>query len=281
MNGRLYLPKLGWMRYHKSREILGEISQVTVNRRCGHWYVSIQTEREVARASHPASSAIGVDVGVAQFATLSDGTIFHSINSFKEHQKKLAAYQRKMSKKTKFSQNWKKIKTKISQLHYTIASIRQDYLHKVSTAISKNHALVCIEDLQIKNMSRSAAGTIVSPGKQVRAKSGLNKSILDQGWYEFRRQLEYKQDWLGGEVIAVSAHYTSQTCPECQHVHRDNRKTQESFICLKCGYKNHADYVGAVNILRAGHARLACGEMVQLGHSMNQEPAEVTLVLVA
>jgi putative transposase len=280
-NGRIYLPKIGWLRYHNSREVLGKISQVTINRRCHDWYVSIQTEREVEVPQHPSPTSVGIDVGVAQFATLSDGTIFDSINSFKMHQKKLAAYQRKMSKKTKFGQNWKKLKTKISDLHSTITNIRLDYLHKTSTIICKNHALVCIEDLRIKNMSRSAAGTKDLPGKQVKAKGGLNKSILDQGWYEFRRQLEYKQQWLGGDVIAVKAHYTSQTCPQCQYIDSTNRKTQSAFLCVKCGYQNHADYVGAINVLRAGHAQLACGEMMRLGHSMNQEPTEVTHVLVA
>ena len=280
-NSRIYLPKLGWMRYHSSREVLGEISQVTVSRRSDKWYISIQTEREVDAPIHSASTSVGVDVGIAQFATLSDGTVFSSVNSFKQHQKKLAAYQRKMSQKKKFGENWKKLKTKISCLHATIANIRHDYSHKVSTAICKNHALVCIEDLRIKNMSQSAAGTLASPGKRVRAKSGLNKSILEQGWYEFRRQLEYKQRWFGGDVIAVNAHYTSQTCPKCQHVSADNRKTQESFLCVKCGYQYHADYVAAINILRAGHARLACGETVQQGRSMNQEPAEVAHAHIA
>lgn len=280
-NNRIYLPKLGWMRYHNSREVLGEVNQVTVSRRCDNWYVSIQTEREVEDPKHITSASIGVDVGVAQFATLSDGKMFHSVNSFKQQQNKLGSYQRRLSKKTKFSQNWKKLKVKINRLHQAIANIRLDYLHKTSSIISKNHALVCIEDLRIKNMSKSAAGTIVSPGKKVKAKSGLNKSILDQGWYEFRRQLEYKQCWSGGVVIAVNARYTSQTCPECDHVSADNRKTRDDFICMKCGYANHADVVAAINILRAGHAQLACGERVRLGHSMNQELAEVAHANVA
>jgi putative transposase len=110
-------------------------------------------------------------------------------------------------------------------LHNKISHIRENYLHQVTHTISKNHAMVCVEDLQIKNMSQSACGTLALPGKNVRAKSGLNKAILDQGWYEFRRQLEYKQRWRGGMVIAVSPQYTSQTCPLCHHVDAMNRKT--------------------------------------------------------
>ena len=108
---------------------------------------------------------------------------------------------------------------------------------------------MCIRDsLRTKNMSRSAKGTVEAPGKNVKAKSGLNKSILDQGWYEFRRQLEYKQAWAGGDVLAVPAHHTSQTCPACGHVSPDNRKTQASFTCVQCGHHENADLVAAINI---------------------------------
>jgi putative transposase len=281
VNNRIYLPKIGWLRYWNSRDVPGEISNVTISRTIDKWYVSIQTEREVPEPNHPSTSAVGIDVGVSQFATLSNGVVFHAINSLKRHQKRLAAYQRTMSRRIKFSKNWKKSQKQIGRLHHKVANIRSNHLHQTSTTISKNHAVVCIEDLQIKNMSKSAVGTIAFPGKNVRAKSGLNKAILAQGWGEFRRQLEYKQAWLGGDVIAVPAHYTSQTCPECAHVDARNRATQARFACMNCGYINNADYVGAVNILRAGLARLACGEMVQLGRSMNQEPAEVAHALVA
>ena len=123
-----------------------------------------------------------------------------------------------MSRKVKFSNNWKKAKTSVQQVHKAIANARKDFLHKTTTTISKNHALVCIEDLQIRNMTRSSKGTSAKPDKRVRKKSGLNRAILDQGWGEFRRQLEYKMTWNGGMLLAVPAHYTSQTCPSCAHV---------------------------------------------------------------
>jgi putative transposase len=107
-------------------------------------------------------------------------------------------------------------------------------------------------------MSKSAAGTIEKPGKGVRAKSGLNKSILDQGWFEFRRQLDYKLAWSGGYLIAVPAQNTSRTCPCCGHVSAGNRQTQARFECVNCGLEENADTVGAINVLRAGHARFAC-----------------------
>lgn len=146
----------------------------------------------------------------------------------------------------------------MTRLHIRIADARNDYLHKSTATISKNHAIVCVEDLKIQNMSRSAGGTIEAPGKNVRAKSGLNKSILDQGWFEFRRQLDYKLAWNGGWLISVPPRNTSRTCPACGHTAKENRKTQAQFRCLDCGFEEHADLVGAINILRAGHARFAC-----------------------
>ena len=134
--------------------------------------------------------------------------------------------------------------------------------------------MIAIEDLQVRNMSKSAKGSSEHHGKQVKQKSGLNRSILDQGWGEFRRQLEYKVSWNGGFVVAVPPAYTSQTCPCCGHVSKDNRQTQADFACVECGYEENADVVGAINILARGHRVLACGEPVQSGRSMKQEPTE-------
>ncbi len=275
-NSRIFLPKLGWLRYRNSRDILGVAKNVTVSQSCGKWFVSIQTEREIEQQVHPATSIVGIDVGITRFATLSDGSHIEPLNTFRKHQQRLARYQRAMSRKTKFSSNWKKAKARVQKIHTRIANVRKDFLHKATTTISKNHAIVCIEDLQVRNMSKSAAGSSDSPGRNVKAKSGLNKSILDQGWFEFRRQLEYKQVWLGGDVLAVSARNTSRTCPACGHVSADNRQTQAKFACMDCGYENNADLVGAINVLERGHRLLACGELAQSGRSVKQEPAEAT-----
>lgn len=144
---------------------------------------------------HPSTSIVGLDAGVTLFATLSDGTMFEPVNAFRKNAVKLAKYQRCLSHKTKFSSNWKKQQQKISRLHQRVAHTRNDFLHKTSSIISKNHAMIVVEDLKVTNMSKSASGNIKAPGRSVKAKSGLNKSILDQGWGEFRRQLEYKQAW--------------------------------------------------------------------------------------
>lgn len=276
----IFLPKLGWIRYRNSREVPGVVKNVTVSQSCGKWYISIQTEYEQPEAQHDSTSMIGLDAGVTKLATLSDGTVFEPVNSFKTNQKKLTILQRQLSRKVKFSANWQKQKRKIQRLHSHIANIRKDYLHKVTTTLSKNHAMIVIEDLKVSNMSKSAKGTADQHGRNVRAKSGLNRSILDQGWYELRRQLEYKQGWRGGQVLAINPAYTSQKCACCSHTAKENRLSQSKFECQACGYTANADINGARNILAAGHAVLACGGMVQSDHPLKQEPTEMIQTLV-
>ena len=271
-NSRIFLPKLGWIRYRNSREVLGEVRNVTVSCKGGKWLVSIQTRREMEITS-AVTAVVGVDMGIARFATFSDGSYIASLNSSKRKEAKLAKYQRRMAHKQKFSHNWKKAKAKVQKIHAQIANARRDFLHKATTTISQNHAVVFVEDLQVRNMSKSAAGTADNHGKNVAQKSGLNKAILDQGWGEFRRQLDYKTAWNGGILFAVPPHHTSQTCPCCGHVSKDNRRTQARFACVECGYENHADVVGAINVLERGHRLLACGDGA-LSASMKQEPTE-------
>lgn len=188
---RVKLPsKLGWINFRKSQDVQGTIKNCTVSFNSGHWYVSFQVEQEIDEPKYNSSSAIGVDMGVAKFITLSDGSHLKPLNAFRKHEKRLAVEQRKLSRKVKFSANWQKQKAKVQKLHTLIANCRKDYLHKASSKISKNHAMIVIEDLCVSNMSKSAKGNAEEHGRNVKAKSGLNKSILDQGWYEFRRQLE-------------------------------------------------------------------------------------------
>ncbi|WP_449027481.1 RNA-guided endonuclease InsQ/TnpB family protein [Parasutterella excrementihominis] len=148
----------------------------------------------------------------------------------------------------------------IARLYRHIADSRRDFLHKTSTQIAQNHSTVFVEDLKVSNMSASAAGTKENPGKKVKQKRGLNRSILDQGWYGFFQMLSYKLERKGGKLIKVDSRNTSRTCPQCGYVSAENRKTQASFACIHCGYHANADLVGAINVLRAGRARLACGK---------------------
>lgn len=126
-NNRLYLPKIGWVRYRNSRDVQGEVKNVTVSQKYGKWFVAIQTEFEYEIPTHQGGE-IGIDMGVARFAT-----------AFKTHKGKLAKLQRRLKNKIKFSQNWKKLKAKIAKLHHKIANCRKDFLHQTSSKISKNH----------------------------------------------------------------------------------------------------------------------------------------------
>ena len=121
--------------------------------------------------------------------------------------------------------------------------------------------MIFIEDLKVSNMSKSAKGTTEEPGGNVRAKSGLNKSILDQGWHTFRQQLEYKSAWQGGIVVAIAPRYTSQTCSRCGHCAKESRQSQSEYLCVSCGYEANADVNAARNILAAGLGRVGlCSE---------------------
>jgi len=144
-NSRIFLPKLGWLRYRNSREALGKLRNVTVSLSGGKCFISIQTRREVEPPLPPSATAVGIDMGIARFATLSDGTVYAPLNSFKRHEAALRKAQQAMSRKTRFSSNWKK--ARVQRIHFRVGNARRDYLHKATTAISQNHAMVCIEDL--------------------------------------------------------------------------------------------------------------------------------------
>lgn len=266
-NGRIKLPKIGWVRYRKSQDVLGEAKNITISESCGKWFVSIQTEREIGRPQHPSDSCVGLDWGVKHFYTLSNGEYEDSCAPFKQFLPKLAKLQRRLVRKKKFSQNWKKAKLRITKLHHRIANIRKDFIHKASNRISKNHAIVCIEDLQVKNMSCSSS-------KKVAQKSGLNRSILDGSPFELRRQLTYKLAWAGGMLIPVPPQNTSRKCPECGYIWAENRRTQSKFVCIQCGFSANADWIGATNIKEAGLASLACSSSSSELRASCQEPTE-------
>ncbi len=254
---RIFLPKIGWIRFFKSREIAGKPKNVTVKKYPDGWYISVVTEVEIEKPKENLHHPVGIDVGVAKAITLSNGYYFAPLDLTK-CEKKLMKLQRQLSKKqhpkhkgdkTPVSRNFVKQKKKIEKIHQKIVNTRKDFLHKVSTAIAKNHGLIAVENLSVKNMTKSAKGTMENPGRNVKQKSGLNKSILNQGWSMFFRFLEYKLQRQGGSLIRVNPQYTSQTCPVCRHVSRDNRKSQTVFVCEKCGYTANADLVASINIL--------------------------------
>jgi putative transposase len=183
--------------------------------------------------------------------------------AMKAAEKKLVLEQRKLSRKYRKgpkSQHFWKQKTQVARAHERVSNMRLDFLHKASTSIGETQAVVYVEDLKIRNMTRSARGTRENPGGNVRQKSGLNSSILSQRWGTFLSLLEYKLERKGGRLVRVNPRNTSRTCFVCRHVAAENSPDQATFRCLLCGYEDHADVNAANNILRAGHAPSACLE---------------------
>jgi hypothetical protein len=199
--GAVKIPKLGWIKLRWHRPLGGDITRVTLHRKGGHWYASINWKRQAIKPEPSNLPSIGIDRGVKVFAALSDGRHIAPINAGRKIADKLAKAQRRLARKTKYSANWRKQKAKISRLYARAANTRKDFLHKQSLAIAKSHGIVKIERLLVQNMTGSAKGTVDNPGRNVKAKSGLNRSILDQGWGMFAIMLGYKLSERGGELV--------------------------------------------------------------------------------
>ncbi|MBD3315185.1 MAG: IS200/IS605 family element transposase accessory protein TnpB [Chitinivibrionales bacterium] len=268
--GLVQLPKLGQTKFTMSRPIEGRIKHATISRCAGKWFISFNCDGVEIEDTAPSPTAVGIDRGVAVFAACSDGTRIEAPQPAKRYRRRLAKIQRRLARKKKFSKNWRKERAKLSALGSHMANVRRDALHKASTTLAKNHGSIVLEDLRTRNMTRRAKGSIEVPGKNVAAKSGLNRAILDQGWHAFQTMLVYKANWHGGKVILVAPHHTSQTCSACGNVDVSNRRSQARFVCTCCGHMDNADFNAAKNILAAELAVSACGE-APLGAPAKQE----------
>ncbi len=168
--------------------------------------------------------------------------------------------QRKLARQKKGSKRRARTKLSIAKLSARESDRRKDWIEKTTTNLVREYDLIAIEDLQVKNMVRSAKGTLDNPGKNVAQKTGLNREILYQSWSLFRKRLEDKAVASAVVVIPVNPKHTSQTCSECKHCVPENRESQEVFVCKACGHTEHADVNAAKNILAAGLAVSARGE---------------------
>jgi putative transposase len=251
---RIKLPKLGWVRLRLSQPVGGALRNVSITQQGAKWCASIQVEVNETAQALDLPPTLGIDLGVAAFAATSQEEIIEPLRSLGAQQARLARYQRSVSRKVKGSANRKKAVARLGALHRRIALQRSDWLHKLSTDLADRHAVIALEDLKVQAMTASAKGTAAAPGRRVRQKAGLNRSILDAAWGEFARQLAYKVQWRGGRVLLVNPAYTSRTCRLCGHESADNRRTQALFSCVACGHTENADVHAAKNILAAGHA---------------------------
>lgn len=298
-NDRIKLPKLGWMRYRRSRGLLGVPKNITVSCDVLGWHISVQTER--IEQNNPVATWMGAaDRGVTNFLALHTGKRVEPLNAHKQALFRLRRYQRSCARKVEaqkramgimgaipkgvtlpVSNRLTKSRSRLAKFSAKIARQRQDFTHKISTELANSYATFVLEDLKVRNMSASAAGSEEMPGRNVKQKSGLNRSILDQGWSAFAAQLRYKLEWRGGRLILINPRNTSRTCSCCGYTDKLNRRG-EHFNCLACGHEDHADVNAAKNILAAGHAVLAgekssgqafVEETVQQGGPMKRKPA--------
>ena len=275
--GEVLVPKAGWVKFRITKafsEIEASSSARVTLDRSGRWHVSFtQPQPELVREQ--TGVLIGLDMGIASTVTTSDGLHLQMPNllSSGESQRK-RRLQRKLSRQQKGSKRRNRTKLQIAKLSAREVDRRRDWIEKTTTELARDYDLIAIEDLKVKNMSRSAKGTRENPGKNVAQKRGLNRSIQSQAWSLFRKRLEDKVATATSPVlvIAVNPRFTSQICSQCGNTQAKNRKSQAVFACTTCKYEANADINAAHNILAAGLAVTGRGGIphakpIQVKHS--------------
>ena len=248
-DGYIKLPKLkSLVKIKLHREIKGLIKSATISKNSlNHYFVSILCEEEIEELSKT-NKNIGIDLGIKEFATISDCTKVSNLKFTKEYEKRLKREQRKLSrrgrlaksnnKKLSESKNYQKQKKKVAKIYNKIRNKRKDFINKISTEIINIHDIICIEDLNIKGMLKNHK---------------LAKSISDVNWSEFGRQLEYKANWYGKIIVKVPKFYpSSKICSSCGNVKKELPLSERTYHCECCGLEIDRDYNASINILRKG-----------------------------
>lgn len=252
---RVYLPKIGWVRFKKSREIGGAIKQTTVIREGDHWYVSFSCIEEMAvkeKVMPRLEKAVGIDVGIAKFATMAVGLenqieVIENPRCLKRSEKKIKILQKHLSRKKKGSQNRRKCKRKLSRMYARLRFQRHDFVHQNSSKIVKNHDVICIEDLRIQKMLKKGS-------------RGLNRAIGDAGWRKFFECLKYKAEERGKHLVEMDIYYPStKMCSRCGEK-QEMSLSQRVYKCTNCGIELDRDVNSAINMKAAGTTVVnACG----------------------
>lgn len=260
--GEVRLPKFGWVRFRWTRPIGGTICNATVSRDGGRWYISFCVEDGVVAVAPNGKPPVGVDRGVKIAVATSDGGMFDRQAVTPGEAKRLKRLQQQLSRqKNKRSNRRKATRAKLTALNARIRDRRSDFNAQTAVRLVRAHGLVVVEDLKVRNMVKSAKGTIDAPGTNVRQKAGLNRSILGKGWGGLLLQLEHSARYHGATIVKVNPAYTSQTCHACKHIARDSRESQATFRCVACGHRDNADVNAAKNILAAGLAVTGRGDL--------------------
>ncbi len=248
--GQVWVPKAGWVRFRWSRAVPPDAKSYRVTMdRAGRWHVAFAVIPEPVPAPGN-GQVVGIDRGVAVAAALSTGQMLHCLGLGVRERTRLRRLQRTLARAKRGSNHRGRVKHAIARLRTRESDRRKDWAEKVSTDIARRFDLIRVEDLKIGNMTRSAKGTRENPGRNVRAKAGLNREILRSGWGLLVRRLE---DKAPGRVEKINPAFTSQRCSACGRVDRDSRESQAVFRCTACGFACNADGNAARNIA-AGHA---------------------------
>ena len=228
------LPKLKWVKAKIHRRFMGKIKSATISQvPSGKYFVSILVEEDIQPVNKN-ENQVGIDLGVKDLAILSNGIKFENPRFIKQSERKLSKEQRKLSKMERGSNCYEKQRIKVAKLHEHIANQRKDYLHKITSYLSKNYTLICLEDLSSSNLMKNHR---------------LAKAIADVSWFEFNRQLEYKINWYGGKIVKIDKWYpSSQICSACGH--KDGKKPLHirEWFCPNCGAHHDRDRNAARNI---------------------------------
>jgi putative transposase len=265
--GQVWVPKAGWVRFRWSRPVPPGVKSYRVRMdRAGRWHVAFAVIPEPVPAPGN-GQAVGIDRGVTVSAALSTGELLHAPGLTGSERRRVRRLQRKLARARRGSNRRSRVTHAIARLKARESDRRKDWAEKASTGIARRFDLIRVEDLKIANMTRSARGTAGDPGRNVRAKAGLNREILRSGWGLLVRRL---QDKAPGRVQKIKPAFTSQRCSACGQVDADSRESQARFACTACGYACNADVNAARNIA-AGHAVTARGGCRDAG-PVNREP---------
>jgi putative transposase len=249
--GFVFIPKIGEVKWIKHRAMKGKPKSITISQDGDKWYCSVLCEYTIPDKAKECDNIVGCDVGLKEFAILSDGTVISNPRHTKKYENKLAKEQRKLSKKQKGSKNRFKQRLKVRKIHNKIRDTRKDFLHKTSNSIAKNYDGIFVEDLNIKGMMKNHC---------------LAKSIGDVSWSEFNRQLEYKCKWSFKYYLKIGRFEpTSKTCSNCGCV-QEMPLSKRIFDCPDCGISIDRDLNASLNIRNiglntVGHTGInACGD---------------------
>ena len=265
--GQVLIPKLGWVRFRWSRPTPAAKSYRITRDRAGRWHVAFAAVPLTIPAPGN-GEVVGVDRGVRVSAALSTGELLKTPALRPTERRRLRLLERRKARQRKGSRRRERTKLAVARLKARETDRRRDWTEKVSTDLARRFDLICVEDLDVWAMTRTARGTVERPGRNVRQKAGLNRGILANGWGKLVGRLEQKAP---GRVQQVAAAYTSQRCSACGHVAAESRQSQTAFCCVACAWAGNADYNAARNIAAAGQVVAARGGRGSPG-PVNREP---------